>query len=37
PCHRVIRETGAITGYRWGANRKHAMLAWEAAKAEETA
>ena len=37
PCHRVIRETGAITGYRWGADRKHAMLAWEAAKAEETA
>ena len=37
PCHRVIRETGAITGYRWGAVRKHAMLAWEAAKAEETA
>jgi AraC family transcriptional regulator, regulatory protein of adaptative response / methylated-DNA-[protein]-cysteine methyltransferase len=37
PCHRVIRETGAITGYRWGTNRKHAMLAWEAAKAEETA
>ena len=37
PCHRVIRETGAITGYRWGANRKHAMLAWEAAKAEEPA
>ena len=35
PCHRVIRETGAVTGYRWGANRKHAMLAWEAAKAEE--
>jgi AraC family transcriptional regulator of adaptative response/methylated-DNA-[protein]-cysteine methyltransferase len=37
PCHRVIRETGVITGYRWGADRKHAMLAWEAAKAEETA
>ncbi len=37
PCHRVIRETGAITGYRWGADRKHAMLAWEAAKAEEPA
>ena len=35
PCHRVIRETGAVTGYRWGTDRKHAMLAWEAAKAEE--
>jgi len=33
PCHRVIRETGAVTGYRWGPDRKHAMLAWEAAKA----
>lgn len=34
PCHRVIRDTGAVTGYRWGADRKHAMLAWEAAKVE---
>ena len=34
PCHRVIRDTGAITGYRWGPDRKRAMLAWEAAKAE---
>jgi AraC family transcriptional regulator of adaptative response/methylated-DNA-[protein]-cysteine methyltransferase len=31
PCHRVIRETGAIGGYRWGAVRKRAMLAWEGA------
>ena len=29
PCHRVIRETGIIGGYRWGAVRKRAMLAWE--------
>lgn len=34
PCHRVIRGTGAITGYRWGAQRKRAMLGWEAAEAE---
>ncbi len=30
PCHRVIRDTGAITGYRWGRERKLAMLAVEA-------
>jgi AraC family transcriptional regulator, regulatory protein of adaptative response / methylated-DNA-[protein]-cysteine methyltransferase len=32
PCHRVIRETGVIQGYRWGAARKQAMLGWEFAK-----
>jgi AraC family transcriptional regulator of adaptative response/methylated-DNA-[protein]-cysteine methyltransferase len=31
PCHRVIRETGVIGGYRWGPVRKRAMLAWESA------
>lgn len=30
PCHRVIRETGAINDYRWGALRKKAMLGREA-------
>jgi len=30
PCHRVIRTTGALGGYRWGLQRKRAMLAWEA-------
>jgi len=29
PCHRVIRQTGAIGGYRWGSYRKKAMIAWE--------
>jgi len=30
PCHRVIRETGALGGYRWGLGRKLAMIGWEA-------
>jgi AraC family transcriptional regulator of adaptative response/methylated-DNA-[protein]-cysteine methyltransferase len=29
PCHRVIREIGALGGYRWGEVRKQAILAWE--------
>ena len=33
PCHRVIRETGLLGGYRWGPARKRAMLAWETAAA----
>lgn len=31
PCHRVIQETGAVGGYRWGPLRKRAMIAWESA------
>jgi AraC family transcriptional regulator of adaptative response/methylated-DNA-[protein]-cysteine methyltransferase len=34
PCHRVIRKTGAFGGYRWGADRKRAILGWEIARAE---
>ncbi len=34
PCHRVIRDTGAVTGYRWGPVRKRAMLGLEAANLE---
>jgi AraC family transcriptional regulator of adaptative response/methylated-DNA-[protein]-cysteine methyltransferase len=29
PCHRVIRATGESGQYRWGAERKAHMLAWE--------
>ena len=29
PCHRVIRESGAVGGYRWGSERKRSMLAME--------
>jgi AraC family transcriptional regulator of adaptative response/methylated-DNA-[protein]-cysteine methyltransferase len=34
PCHRVIRKTGLVKDYRWGATRKKAILAWEAARVE---
>ncbi len=32
PCHRVIRKTGAVGGYRWGTARKKAILALEAGR-----
>lgn len=33
PCHRVILASGVIHNYRWGSNRKRALLALEAARA----
>jgi AraC family transcriptional regulator of adaptative response/methylated-DNA-[protein]-cysteine methyltransferase len=32
PCHRVIRATGDIGEYHWGAVRKNAIIGWEAAR-----
>ncbi|HXJ16145.1 MAG TPA: bifunctional DNA-binding transcriptional regulator/O6-methylguanine-DNA methyltransferase Ada [Candidatus Polarisedimenticolia bacterium] len=31
PCHRVVREGGGLAGYRWGIDRKRALLEKEAA------
>jgi len=32
PCHRVIRGTGEFGQYRWGSERKQALIGWEAAR-----
>lgn len=35
PCHRVLKSTGEISGYRWGVERKRAMLGYEAIRRNE--
>jgi AraC family transcriptional regulator, regulatory protein of adaptative response / methylated-DNA-[protein]-cysteine methyltransferase len=32
PCHRVIKRIGGIGEYRWGSERKMAIIGWEASK-----
>lgn len=35
PCHRVISKAGKAHRYRWGAERKQAILGWEASRLAE--
>jgi len=34
PCHRVVRTGGALSGYRWGIERKRALIERESEQAE---
>jgi len=37
PCHRVVGKNGSLTGYRWGIDRKKALLEMESHSIEESA
>ena len=36
PCHRVIAKSGAMSGYRWGCDRKKILIAYESINKEKT-
>jgi len=36
PCHRVVRQTGSLGGYRWGVERKRRLIAKERATSSGT-